>query len=355
MRPVGRGDTGKRVVDVQTRLSALGYWLGDEGADGVFGPNTEKAIRAFQQGRLLYSDGVVDVSCWTELVEAGYKPGERLLYLRVPAMRGDDVLFLQGRLDELGFDCGPVDGIFSEAVEEAVTDFQRNVGLNVDGIVGDTTFDRLRLLHKNGEISGGGNIPDRLDGYVGSRSLEDLRVCIDPAHGGDEQGIVGVGGIVEKDVNLALALRLADILTDAGAEAHLVRDADVAMSRYERSDAANAWRPDIHLCLRHSANSSPKAQGAAAYYFANGAYESRGGRRLAGYIVDALVKELGRVDLRKHGRNYACLREIKALSVMVELGYLTHPEEGPQLADPKVVAGEAAAILHGIQAYLARL
>ena len=56
MRPVGRGDIGKQ-VDIQTRLAALGYQY--EGADGLFGPHTENAIRAFQQQRLLFSDGVV--------------------------------------------------------------------------------------------------------------------------------------------------------------------------------------------------------------------------------------------------------------------------------------------------------
>ena len=53
MRPVGRGHRGKQVVDIQTRLAALGYFLGGEGADGFFGPHTENAIRAFQQPRLL--------------------------------------------------------------------------------------------------------------------------------------------------------------------------------------------------------------------------------------------------------------------------------------------------------------
>ena len=82
---------------------------------------------------------------------------------------------------------------------------------------------------------------------------------------------------------------------------------------------------------------------------------SRAGKRLAGYIVDALSAELGRVDLHKHGRNYACLREVKPLSVMVEPGFLSHPEEARELCDPDVIAREAQAILHGIEAYLARL
>jgi N-acetylmuramoyl-L-alanine amidase len=355
MRQVGRGDTGKRVVDIQTRLAALGYFLGNEGADGVFGPNTEKAIRAFQQGRLLFADGVVEENTWTELVEAGSAPGERLLYLRVPYMRGDDVLSVQRRLDELGFDSGPVDGIFSPALEVAVTEFQRNAGLNVDGIVGETTLDRLRLLQKIGADDKSASIPDRMNGYVGRRSLSGLRVSIDPAHGGADDGNVGIGGVLEKDVNLALGRRLAVLLQERGASAYLLRDVDASLSLYDRTEAASAWEPDIHLCLHHGANPSAKASGTSAYYFANGVYESRAGRRLAGYIVDALVRELGRVDLHKHGRNYACLREVKPLSVMVEPGQLSHPEEGPALADTEVLTREAVAISHGLEAYLARL
>ncbi|MCE5253960.1 MAG: N-acetylmuramoyl-L-alanine amidase [Actinomycetia bacterium] len=355
MRPVGRGDIGKRVVDIQTRLAALGYFLGREGADGFFGPHTENAIRAFQQQRLLFADGVVEDNTWTELVEAGYKPGERLLYLRVPAIRGDDVLYLQKRLGDFGFDSGPADGIFSPALEVAVTEFQRNAGLNVDGIVGETTLDRLRRLHKDGTHEYLVSIPDRLNGYVRKSSLSGLRVSLDPAHGGMEHGSVGVGGVREKDPNLGLAVELARLLEGNGALVQLTREGDVSRALYDRTEMANAWSPDIHICLHHNWNPSAKAQGAATYFFANSAYESAAGRRLAGYIVDALCRELDRVDLHKHGRNYACLREVKPLSVMIEPGFLSHPEEGPALADPGVMAREAAAILHGIEAYLARL
>lgn len=355
MRPVGRGDRGKQVVDIQTRLAALDYFLGREGADGLFGPHTESAIRAFQQRRLLLADGVVEDNTWTELVEAGYEPGERLLYLRVPYMRGDDVLYLQRRLDELGFDCGPVDGIFSPVLEVAVTEFQRNAGLNVDGIVGETTLDRLRRLRQVNLDGHVGGIPDRMDGYVGRRSLPGLRVSIDRAHGHSERGSPETRGLVEKDLNLALGRRLAHLLESSGALVRLAREEEAVLPLYERTEAANVWEPDIHVCLHHSSIPNPLACGAAAYYFANPVYHSRAGKRLAGYIVDALSRELGRVDLRKHGRNYACLREVKPLSVMVEPGFLSHPEEGPLLEDPEVIAREAAAILHGIEAYLARL
>jgi N-acetylmuramoyl-L-alanine amidase len=355
MRPVRKGDTGKQVVDIQTRLAALGFFLGREGADGVFGPHTEEAIRTFQQRRLLCAHGVVDENTWMELVEAGYKPGDRLLYLRVPYLRGDDVLYLQRRLDELGFDCGPVDGIFSPAVEIAVTEFQKNAGLNVDGIVGETTFERLRRLQKMGDEGRGGSLPDRMNGYVGHQDLGALRISIDPAHGGSDVGHVGAGGILEKDVNLALARELARRLQKVGTEVFLVHSGDPPGSLYERLEAVNAWQPDIHLCIHHAWHHSPRAQGAAAFYFANSVYESKAGKRLAGYLVDALTSALGRTDLHKHGRNYACLREVKPLSVMVEPGFLSHPEEGPTLVDPRVLAHEAEALVSGIRAYLERV
>lgn len=354
MRPVKRGDKGKQVVDIQTRLAALGYFLGREGADGVFGPHTEKAVRTFQQQRLLYASGVVDENTWTELVEAGFKPGDRLLYLRVPYMRGDDVLYLQRCLDELGFDCGPLDGIFSPALEVAVTEFQRNAGLNVDGIVGETTLERLRLLKKEGFNAQTASIPDRMNGYVGVHSFSELRVSIDPAHGGSDPGEGEALGKREKDVNLALAKVLTEKLRERGAEVYLIRGKDTTLSLYKRTELAGAWEPHIHLCVHHSWSRSSKPCGAATYFFANQYYRSMAGKRLAGYIVDALVRELGRVDLHTHGRNYACLREVKPLSVMAELGYLSHPEEGLQLVDPKFLEREADAIVKGIESYLAR-
>ena len=51
MRDLSRGDRGKEVLDVQTRLRGQGFELGREGVDGFFGPSTELAVRSFQQQR----------------------------------------------------------------------------------------------------------------------------------------------------------------------------------------------------------------------------------------------------------------------------------------------------------------
>lgn len=344
MRPVSRGDRGKEVVDIQTRLRALGYSLGREGADGHFGPQTERATREFQQRRLILSDGVVGENTWTELVEAGYAEGDRLLYLRLPYMRGDDVLSLQRRLSELGFDPGPEDGIFGPVTEVALVDLQRNAGLNLDGIVGEATLAHLRRIRKAEPDGQGRKIPDRMNGYVGTASLEGLKVSLDPAH----------GGVVEQDVNLRVVRALAALFEAEGASVLTVAAADRDMGLYARAASVNAWAPNLHLCVHHGWHPGGVARGAATYYFANGAFFSESGKRLAGYVVESLVARLGVTDLHTHGRNYACLREIDCLALMIEPGHLSHTEEGILPASPAGIEAAAEAILAGVRAYLER-
>jgi N-acetylmuramoyl-L-alanine amidase len=127
------------------------------------------------------------------------------------------------------------------------------------------------------------------------------------------------------------------------------------MDLYERTAAAGSFAGDIHITVHHGRHPDPRARGAAAYYFANGSYFSESGKRLAGYLVKALVGDLGRVDLHPHGRNYACLREPQTLTVMVEPGSITNPEEGEELAGAEGVRREAAAIVQAVHWYLGRL
>ncbi|MFG1949250.1 L,D-transpeptidase family protein [Nonomuraea sp. NPDC048826] len=65
-RPILRqGSKGAAVLDVQRRLSALGYWMG--AADGMFGPLTTQAVYALQKSAGLARDGVVGPATWAAL------------------------------------------------------------------------------------------------------------------------------------------------------------------------------------------------------------------------------------------------------------------------------------------------
>jgi len=69
--------------------------------------------------------------------------GHRTLYW---GLQGEDVRLLQSKLESLGYDVGPIDGIFGPQTEQAVREFQKDNDLVVDGIVGEETFAALERL-----------------------------------------------------------------------------------------------------------------------------------------------------------------------------------------------------------------
>lgn len=143
MLAIRPGDRGPAVEDIQRRLRALGFDVGPTGIDGVFLGRTLDAVRAFQERAGLPSDGVVDDATWSALVDATFRLGDRVLYLRIPHLHGADVRLLQEALTVLGFAPGVVDAIFGVYTERAVREFQRNAALPADGIVGAETVSAL--------------------------------------------------------------------------------------------------------------------------------------------------------------------------------------------------------------------
>lgn len=145
---IRQGDRGPAVEDVQKRLLALGFDLGPTGVDGVFLGATLAAVRRFQRDLGIPEDGTVGDETWSALVDATFRLGDRLLYLKFPYLHGADVRVLQGALNVLGFACGTPDGIFGAFTERAVREFQANVGLPADGIAGVETVRAIdRLQH----------------------------------------------------------------------------------------------------------------------------------------------------------------------------------------------------------------
>ena len=148
MKPIRPGDTGPAVEDLQQRLTLLGFDLGSEGIDGCFGTKTRAAVASFRSSHELPEGDSVDFRTWAMLVDETFAMGDRSLYLKVPNFHGNDVRTLQNALNVLGFSCGETDGIFGVHTENALRQFQTNVGINPDGIAFEDTFDAIaRLRH----------------------------------------------------------------------------------------------------------------------------------------------------------------------------------------------------------------
>ena len=148
MEPITTGMQGAAVEDVQSRLLQLGYTIdATEVTDKRFGATTEQAVCTFRLDSGLAAGCAVDIPCWSALVDASYKLGDRTLYLRMPNFHGADVQALQRALNVLGFACGEDDGYFGPHTEAALQQFQENVGLFADGMAFQDTYAYINRLH----------------------------------------------------------------------------------------------------------------------------------------------------------------------------------------------------------------
>jgi peptidoglycan hydrolase-like protein with peptidoglycan-binding domain len=112
--------------------------------DGIFGPITDAAVRAFQQSRGLVVDGIVGDQTWPALIVQVARGSQ-----------GDAVRAVQSELNARNLSGDPskglqVDGIFGPKTDAAVRAFQEAAGLDVDGIVGTFTWNAL----VNGVLAG---------------------------------------------------------------------------------------------------------------------------------------------------------------------------------------------------------
>jgi peptidoglycan hydrolase-like protein with peptidoglycan-binding domain len=141
-----KGSNDPAVRDLQEALKILGF---DPGlVDGVFGAQTESAVKKFQQAREIPVDGVVGRVTWINIDEADQShPVLRTGSTGLPVRR------LQSRMSAVGFDTGGVDGRFGAKTETAVKKLQQNFNLTVDGVVGPRTWDVVDALENEGGAS----------------------------------------------------------------------------------------------------------------------------------------------------------------------------------------------------------
>ncbi|PSN17657.1 hypothetical protein C7271_16580 [filamentous cyanobacterium CCP5] len=130
---------GQDVLDAQQGLVRQGIVLNP---DGIYGPATAEAVKAFQRRNGLVADGIIGPNTWARLQQAG--PQERPLHLDNPPMTGEDVRRVQQALARMAYGTIP-DGVFGPATEAAVKQFQADNGLVVDGVVGPNTLRRLGI------------------------------------------------------------------------------------------------------------------------------------------------------------------------------------------------------------------
>ncbi len=183
-----------------------------------------------------------------------------------------------------------------------------------------------------------------------------MRVMLDPGHGGFDPGAVGPTGLREKDVTLAVCKILASKLVGA-CEVRLTRAEDRALGENENRDLAgrvalaNNWPADVFISI-HCNSGPPAAKGMEVF--------TSPGQGKSDVIAEAIVKaweaafpgavvrkDLSDGDSDKEARYYV-LMNTKMPAVLVELAFISNPQEERLLKDPAWQDKAASAIAAGL-------
>lgn len=194
--------------------------------------------------------------------------------------------------------------------------------------------------------------------------LSGKTIVIDAGHGGPDGGAKSKSGILEKDINLAISIYLRDYLQQAGALTALTREEDKDLARPEtrglsrrktedllsRAKLIEQQKADLLISIHMNSIPSSRWRGAQTFY-----YPSNDNNKLLAELIQAeLRRNLGNTDrVAKTIDTPYLLKTSNVPSALVEVGFLSNPEEAELLADPGYQKKVAAAIYQGILRYYA--
>lgn len=352
-----RGDQGPAVQEVRDRLVRLGLLSENvSAAADVFDDVLLAALRYFQQTRGLTVDGLVGPRTFRRLEEARWKIGDRVLsFTPGHVIHGEDVAQLQQRLIELGFALDRVDGIFAKSTDNAVREFQRNVGLDVDGICGPQFFRAFQRLART--IAGGSQEHLReistVANFGKNRTVETCSILIDPS---DSAERLVDSDLTQADICWDIASRLEGRLAAMGTLVLITRSRSTkADGERTRATLANESKVDLIIGLGLDRHSNPNAQGVATYYFGHEFSRSATGMRLAEIAQEEVTSRTALADAKSHAKTWDLLRLTRMPSIKVELGYATSQHDSKILADSASRDAIAAGLSSAVTRILAPL
>ncbi|MGF7184893.1 N-acetylmuramoyl-L-alanine amidase [Desulfitispora alkaliphila] len=185
-------------------------------------------------------------------------------------------------------------------------------------------------------------------------------VVIDPGHGGADPGAGGSHGAVEKDITLDISLKLRRYLEQGGAKVIMIREDDRDLSTSEkgyskkkREDLKNRVKmikeanPDILVSIHVNSFPSNKWSGAQTFYNGN----SEESKLFAEEIQQSLIDTMGNTTRKAKPIDAYILRNSDTTGALVEVGFISNPQEAKLMMDLEYQDKLALAIYEGINSY----
>ena len=212
-------------------------------------------------------------------------------------------------------------------------------------------------------------------------------IVLDPGHGGQATGAPGIGSLAEKDITLDIAVRLRELIyRRLGLQVFMTREEDVDLDLDTRTEKANNWQADLFVSIHANAYRINKVRGPETYFLSDAASDTiansvaqrenagdpQAVRGVDGQALEFILWDLAHTQhlressllaeeiqqsmndvwqLRDRGVKQAPLRVLKGATmpaVLVELGYLSNPDDAAMIADPAFRQQLAEALFRGI-------
>lgn len=200
------------------------------------------------------------------------------------------------------------------------------------------------------------NIP-KIVNYRVKGGIKDKIIAIDPGHGGSDVGAIAKDGTYEKDITLPISMELKDLLEKAGAKVVMTRTTDVDVfgrgasdvdELQARADVGNINKADIFISVHINAFTNPNVGGISDYYYSKSPYD----KKLAYTIQRHIGNKNGfKGDRGTNETAFYVLSHTLMPAVLVELGFMSNPQELQLLKTKKVQHEFAMLMFEGIKDY----
>ena len=189
---------------------------------------------------------------------------------------------------------------------------------------------------------------------VAPKSTNEIVIVIDPGHGGEDPGKVGVNDVLEKDLNLQIAMKVQDLREEVGITVVMTREDDKVpeakkQDLQQRVDLINKTQPILTLCIHQNSYTSPDIFGAQVFYHT----KTEEAIDVAALVQESLlsIDPNNKREIKKND-TYYMLKYTDVPTIIVECGFLTNPEEAKKLTTEEYQEEVAFAICEGIIKWL---
>ena len=189
-----------------------------------------------------------------------------------------------------------------------------------------------------------------LSDSVPTDGLEGKVIVLDPGHGGKDPGALGDEN-KEKELTLSTAKKVKTKLEAAGAKVLMTRTGDTYPTLSDRVAFSKKNKADVFISIHFNSSSSSSANGIDTFYWTT--YKNE--KALATYVQKEVIESTGLNSRGVKTGNFQVIRENNMQAILIELGFISNPDEEAVIETSKFQNNAAEGIVNGLEAYFESL